>query len=71
MRWFSKKMAHSSNNGARVPLTHICNEFQSDRAERERESLFIHCVLLITIHPTVLKLTKALASHNGLYELDY
>ena len=41
MRWFSKKkMAHSSNNGARVPLTHICNEFQSDRAEKERVSLY-------------------------------
>ena len=66
MRWFSKKMAHSSNNGARVPLTHICNEFQSDRAEKE--SLYTLCT---TIHPRVLKLTKALASHNGLYELDY
>ena len=66
MRWFSKKMAHSSNNGARVPLTHICNEFQSDRAVKE--SLYTLCT---TIHPTVLKLTKALASHNGLYELDY
>ena len=42
MRWFSKKMAHSSNNGARVPLTHICNEFQSDRAERE--SLYTLCI---------------------------
>ena len=37
-----KKMAHSSNNGARVPLTHICNEFQSDRAERE--SLYTLCI---------------------------
>ena len=63
---FKKKMAHSSNNGARVPLTHICNEFQSDRAVKE--SLYALC---ITIHPTVLELTKAIASHNGLYELDY
>ena len=37
-------MAHSSNNGARVPLTHICDEFQSDRAERE--SLYTLCITM-------------------------